>query len=107
MDAVTPLMDAMSSYYSAQSDYEVALVEKRYEKQIAAAGKNQERQKKLEEKKEKEIAAIKTKYNRKQVKMQIAQALAQTAISALNAYASVWAGAPCLRTPFWLLSQRA
>lgn len=94
MDAVTPLMDAMSSYYSAQSDYEVALVEKRYEKQIAAAGKNQERQKKLEEKKEKEIAAIKTKYNRKQVKMQIAQALAQTAISALNAYASVWAGAP-------------
>ena len=39
-------------------------------------------------KKQKEIAKIKTKYNRKQVKIQIAQAIAQTAVAALNAYAS-------------------
>ncbi len=93
-DAVSPIMDAMSSYYSAQCDLEVAQTEKKYEKLIDGAGNNQAKQKKLEEKKEKEIAKIKTKYNRKQMKMQIAQALAQTAMSAINAYASVWAGAP-------------
>jgi len=93
-DSVNQILSSVSNLYSAQADYETAQVEKKYEKQIAAAGKNQVRQKKLEEKKEKEIAAIKTKYNRKQVKMQIAQALAQTAIGALNAYCSVWAGAP-------------
>lgn len=93
-DSVNQILSSVSNLYSAQADYETAQVERKYEKQIAAAGKNQVRQKKLEEKKEKEIAAIKTKYNRKQVKMQIAQALVQTAIGALNAYSSVWAGAP-------------
>lgn len=93
-DAVSPIMDAMSSYYSAQCDLEVTQTEKKYEKQIDAAGNNEAKRKKLEEKKEKEIAAIKTKYNRKQVKIQIAQAIAQNALSALNAYASVMAGAP-------------
>lgn len=93
-DSVNQIMNSVSNLYSAQADYETAQVERKYEKQISAAGKNQVRQKKLEEKKEKEIAAIKTKYNRKQTKIQIAQALAQTAIGALNAYSSVWAGAP-------------
>lgn len=93
-DAVSPIMDAMSSYYSAQCDLEVTQTEKKYEKQIDAAGNNETKRKKLEEQKEKEVAKIKTKYNRKQVKMQIAQAIAQNAMSALNAYASVMAGAP-------------
>lgn len=87
-------MDAMSSYYSAQSDYEVTVTEKKYEKLINAAGNNQAKAKKLEEKKEKEIAAIKTKYARKQSKMQVAQAIAQTAISAISAYSSAMAGVP-------------
>lgn len=93
-DAVSPIMDAMSSYYSAQSDYEVTVTEKKYEKLINAAGNNQAKAKKLEEKKEKEIAAIKTKYARKQSKMQVAQAIAQTAISAISAYSSAMAGVP-------------
>lgn len=87
-DAISPIMDAMSSYYSAQCDLEVTKTEKKYEKLIDKAGNNQAKQKKLQEKQEKEIAKIKTKYNRKQVKMQIAQAIAQTAVAALNAYAS-------------------
>ena len=78
----------MSSYYSAQSDYEVTVTEKKYDKMIEKAGNNSAKSKKLEEKKQKEIAKIKTKYNRKQVKIQIAQAIAQTAVAALNAYAS-------------------
>ena len=82
------LMSAASSYYGAQSDYEVAMTKKKYEKQIEAAGNNQKKVKKLQEKQAKEEAAIKTKYNNKQIKIQIAQALAQTATNALNAYGS-------------------
>ena len=93
-DAISPIMDAMSSYYSAQCDLEVTQTQKKYEKLIDKAGNNSAKQKKLEEKQQKEIAKIKTKYNRKQVKMQIAQAIAQSAMSALSAYASVMSGAP-------------
>lgn len=88
-NTVNQIMSAASSLYSAQADYETAVVKKKYEKQIAAAGNNQKKVKKLQEKQAKEEAAIKTKYNRKQVKIQIAQAIAQTAMNALNAYGSV------------------
>ena len=84
----------MSSYYSAQSDYEVTVTEKKYEKLISAAGNNTAKTQKLEEKKEKEVAKIKTKYARKQAAMQIAQAVAQTAISAIAAYSSAMQGVP-------------
>lgn len=90
-DAVSPIMNAMSSYYSAQCDLEVAQTEKKYEKQINAAGNNEAKRKKLEEKQQKEVAKIKTKYARKQAKMQIAQAIAETAMNAITAYGSVWA----------------
>lgn len=94
MDAISPLMSAMSSYYSAQSDYEVNVTEKKYEKLINAASGNTAKTKKLEEQKEKEVAKIKTKYARKQAAMQIAQAIAQTAISAIAAYSSAMQGVP-------------
>ena len=87
-NGVNQLMSAASSYYGAQSDLEVAMTKKKYDKEIAAAGNNQRKIKKLQEKQAKEEAAIKTKYNRKQVKIQIAQAIAQTATNALNAYGS-------------------
>lgn len=82
------LMSAASSYYGAQSDYEVAMTKKKYEKEIEAAGNNEKKVKILKEKQAKEEAAIKTKYNNKQVKIQIAQAVAQTAMNALAAYGS-------------------
>lgn len=87
-NSVNQIMSAASSYFSAAQDYETAEVKKKYEKQINAAGNNQKKVKKLQEKQAKEEAAIKTKYNKKQVKIQIAQAIAQTAMSALNAYSS-------------------
>lgn len=86
--SVNQIMSAVSQLYSAQAELETAEVKKKYEKQIEAAGNNQQRVKMLQEKQAKEEAAIKTKYNRKQVKIQIAQALAQTATNALNAYGS-------------------
>lgn len=92
MGAVSPLLSGMSSYYAAQSDYEVTVTEKKYEKLINAAGNNTAKTKKLEEKKEKEVAKIKSKYARKQVAMQIAQAIAQTALSAIAAYSSAMEG---------------
>ena len=94
MDTVSPLLSGMSSYYAAQSDYEVTVTEKKYEKLINAAGNNTAKTKKLEEKKEKEVAKIKSKYARKQVAMQIAQAIAQTALSAIAAYSSAMQGVP-------------
>ena len=84
--SVNQVMQAASSLFSAQQEYETAMVQKKYEKQIAAAGNNQKKVKKLQEKQQKEEAAIKTKYNKKQMVIQMAQAVAQTSINALQAY---------------------
>lgn len=86
--SVNQIMSAASGYFSAQQEYETTMVQKKYEKQIAAAGNNQARVKKLQEKQQKEEAAIKTKYARKQAAIQVAQAIAGTAMSAIQAYAS-------------------
>ena len=86
--SVSNLMSAASSYFSAQQEYEIAMVQKKYEKQIDAAGNNQKKVKKLQEQQQKEEAAIKTKYNKKAAAIQVSQALAQTAMSAINAYSS-------------------
>lgn len=87
-NTVNQVMQAASGYFSAQQEYETTLVQKKYEKQIEAAGSNQKKVKKLQEQQHKEEAAIKTKYNRKQMAIQMAQAVGQTAISAINAYSS-------------------
>ena len=80
--------NGINNYAKACSDYEVAVVEKNYDKQIEAAGNNEKKRKKLEEKKQKEIAAIKSKANKRAMKIEIAQALASTAMGAINAYTS-------------------
>jgi len=83
---INQVMQAASSYFSAQQEYETALVQKKYEKQIAAAGNNQKKIKKLQEKQQKEEAAIKSKYNKRQMVIQMAQAIGQTAVNAIQAY---------------------
>lgn len=87
-DSINNVMSAASSFYAAQSQYEQNVTSKKYDKEIEKAGNNQKKQKKLEEKKQKELAKIKNKYNKKAAKIQIAQAIAQTATSAINAYSS-------------------
>lgn len=86
--AVSSVLGGISNYAKACSDYEVAVVEKNYDKQIDAAGKNERKRKKLEEQKQKEIAAIKSKANKRAMKIEIAQAIASTAMGAINAYSS-------------------
>lgn len=81
-------LEQYSAYSQACCGVEVAEIEKKYDKMIAAAGKNSTKAKQLEEKKEKEIAKVKTKYSKQAQKIEIAQAIAQTAIAAINAYAS-------------------
>lgn len=87
-NTVSQVISAASSYFSAQQEYETAQVQQKYEKQIEAAGNNQAKVKKLQEKQQKEEAAVKTKYARRAAGIQMAQAVAQTAISAINAYSS-------------------
>lgn len=93
-EAITPIMSAMSSYYAAQSDYEQKVTQRKYDRMIKHAGRNARLARKLEDKKQKELAKIKTKYARKEANMQLAQAIAQTALGAVSAYASVMRGIP-------------
>lgn len=81
-------MQAMSQLFSAQQREEEAAVTSRYDKEIKKAGENSRRGKKLEEQKQKELAKVKNKYRKKQMAMEIAQAVASTAMAAINSYAS-------------------
>lgn len=85
---VSGILSSVSQLMQANQDAEIAKVEKKYDAEIEAAGANTAKGKKLEEQKQKEVAAIKTKYSKKQMKIEIAQALAQTAMAAINAYSS-------------------
>lgn len=77
-----------SAYAAAERDLEVAKVTESYDKQIEAAGKNSKRAQQLEKKKQADIAKIKSAYNKKAQTIEIAQAIASTAMAAINAYAS-------------------
>ena len=99
-NGINNILSAASAYAQACSDLEQAKISKNYEKQIAAAGKNSKKKKKLEEKRDKELAAAKSKANKKAMKIEIAQAIASTAMSAINAYAS----AAAIPTIGWTLA---
>ncbi len=87
-NGISNIMSAASAYSQACSDLEQAKISKNYEKQIAAAGNNSKKKKRLEEKRDKELAAAKSKANKKAMKIEIAQAIASTAMAAINAYSS-------------------
>lgn len=86
--SISSMMGAASAYSQACSDLEVAKIQANYDKQISAAGNNSVKKKRLEAKRDKEISAAKTKANKKAMKIEIAQAVASTAMSAINAYSS-------------------
>ena len=97
--AVTGALDVLSSGMSsifqqltalvqAETDIQCAAIEKRYQSEISNAEGNNYIVKKLEKKKEAEVAKIKHEANKKMFAMQVIQAVAQTATAALNAYSS-------------------
>lgn len=91
---ISQFMSAASAYAQASSDLEVAKITANYDKQIEAAGKNTKKKEKLEKERDQKIAEAKTKANKKAMVMEMAQAVAQTAMGAISAYSSTMAGAP-------------
>ena len=85
---INAIMSSASDYMAACYDAQAAEVEARYDAEIEAAGNNKKKVKDLEAKKEAELAELKTKYNDRAMKIEIAQAVASTAMSAINAYSS-------------------
>ncbi len=85
---MSSIFQQMSTLVQAEADIQVAAIEKRYKTEISNAEGNNYQVKKLEQKKEKEIAKVKNDANKKMFKMQVMQAIAQTATSAINAYSS-------------------
>lgn len=85
---VSSVLSAVSDYSQACQDLETAKINKKYDAEIKAAGKNSREVKQLEEKKEKELAKIKSKYANRAFGMNVAMGLAQTAIAAITAYSS-------------------
>ena len=92
--SISTMMSAASSLAQANSDLEVAKITANYDKQIAAAGKNSKKQERLERERDEKIAKAKTKANQKAMVMEMAQAVAQSAMGAISAYSSTMAGAP-------------
>lgn len=82
------IFSGLSSLIDAETDLQTAQIEKRYQAEIDAAGENEEKVAQLEAEKEKKIAAIKNEAEDKKYAMQVASTIAQTAISAVNAYSS-------------------
>ena len=85
---IDTILSASSNLIQANADFETAKIEAEYEKRIDAAGRNHRKVEKLEKERDQKIAAEKTKANEKAMKIQIAQAIAQTAQAAINAYSS-------------------
>lgn len=83
------LTGAMTNFASAEE----SAISRKYDKQIAAAEGNSKKQKKLEEKKQKELNAVKAKYADKQFAVTVAQTISTTALAAMEAYKAM-AGIP-------------
>ena len=79
---------AVSQLFTAKQQEEENAINQRYDAEIKKAGENTAKGKKLEEQKQRELAKVKQKYNKKAMAIEIAQAVASTAMAAINAYAS-------------------
>lgn len=85
---VSSAISSVSQLFSAQQQEEEAAVTQRYDAEIKKVGESSTQGKKLEEQKQKELAKVKNKYRKKQMAMEVAQAVLSTAQAAINAYAS-------------------
>lgn len=88
VDGMGEIFSSLSDLIDAETELQTAQIEKKYERELAAAGDNKDRIAQIEAQKEKEIAQVKNEAEEKKYSMQIASAIAQTAIAAINAYSS-------------------
>jgi hypothetical protein len=91
--SIADLSGNLSSAISGFQQAEEMAVERKYDTLIKAAGKNSKKVAKLEEEKEKAVAAIKAKHADKQFALTVAQVISTTAVSAMEAFSSM-AGIP-------------
>lgn len=82
---------AYSQYSAAQAEYQTAMVSKAFDRQIDAAKNNNARRERLEKQKEKALASIRAKQAKSDFALQVAQAVATTALNAVLAYKSALA----------------
>ena len=86
--SIGAMLQSVSQLMQANYENEAASVEERYNREIQAAGQSSARGKLLEEKKQRELARLKNRYNQRAMAIEISQAVASTALAAINAYAS-------------------
>ena len=89
ISTVSAALTSVSNLFQAQQEEELAALNKRYQGEIDAVGKTTAKGQMLEQERKKKEAEIKTKYNKKQMKIEVAQAIAQVAMNALIAYGSL------------------
>lgn len=85
---VNSAISAVSQLFQAEQQAQENAINEKYDREISKVGEHTVKGKKLEEQRQKELAAVKNKYRKKQMAMEIAQAVASTAMAAINAYAS-------------------
>lgn len=88
VDGMCDIFSGLTDLIDAETELQTAQIEKKYERQLQAAEGNAKRTEQIEAQKEKEIAAVKNEAEKKKYSMQVASAVAQTAIAALNAFSS-------------------
>ncbi len=88
VNQMSQIFSSLSEIVQAELDIQTAMIEKRYADAISDAEGNKYREVQLEKQKNREIAKAKQEANRKMFAMQVIQAVAQTATSAIAAYSS-------------------
>lgn len=85
---ISQMLGSVSSYMQACTDIETAKITKNYQAQIDAAGNSSKKREKLEKERDEKIRKAKSKANKKAMVIEMAQAMASTALAAINAYSS-------------------
>lgn len=88
VSGMSSIFSGLSDIIQAELEIQTAAINRRYDAEISFAEGNTYKVKKLEQEKEQETARLKNEANRKMFAMQVMQAVAQTAMAAINAYSS-------------------
>ncbi len=85
---MSQIFSSLSDMIQAELDIQTAQIEAKYDKEISYAEGNKSQEVAIEKKKQAELGKAKQEANRKMFAMQVLQAIAQTATSAIAAYSS-------------------
>jgi hypothetical protein len=88
VSGMSSLFQQLTSIIQAELEIQQAEIDRRYDAEISLAEGNNYKISKLEKQREAEQAKAKKEANKKMFAMQVIQAVAQTAVAALNAYSS-------------------